>query len=296
MTLQQLRYFTTLGQHLHFGDAAKACLVSQPSLSQSITDLETELNMKLLDRSSRRVELTYAGKAFYNDAQKIIETIDKAILRAKRMDAGLEGEFRIGTHSGLLSESFLSKIASFKKKHETLDISLLQISMKSLNMALLHGSIEIALTRELDVIQHKGELSWTRLFQSRFGIVLRNDHPLAQCESIQFSELKDESFVFVDKEIAPNGYNKILQICASRGLTPRILQTTATMEIVCAMVKAGLGISILPDSALKYSTGDLKFIQLEGEDTYSNVVLVWRRRNMSPIVPLFLEEFGIEMP
>ena len=295
MTLQQLRYFITLGQYLHFGEAAKACFISQPSLSQSITDLETELNLKLLDRSSRRVELTPAGKVFYSDAQEIIKNADEAIIRARRADSGLDGAFKIGTLGGLSSVEFLTTIADFKNKYKTIDIMLMQSNMKSLNMGLLQGSLDVALTREFDIIHHSQELMWATLFQSRYGIVLRKDHPLAQCDTIQLPELKDEPFILVDKDVSPNAYNVSIQICTSRGLEPRILYTEPTLEIVCALVKAGMGISVQPDCALTYGEDKLKFIPIEGEDTYSDVVLAWRRRNMNPIVPLFLEEFELEI-
>ena len=295
MTLQQLRYFITLGEHLHFGEAAKACFISQPSLSQSITELEAELNLKLLDRSSRRAELTRAGKVFCDDAREIVKKVDEAIIRAKRTDAGMDGEFKIGTLGGLSGGAFLTSIANFKSKYNNLNISFLQTNMKALNIGLLQGNIDVVLTREFDIEHLSKELSWVALYQNRYGIVLRKGHPLTKRESVELSELKDEPFICIDKEVSPHAYRFSHKICTDRGLEPRILHTAPTLEIVCAMLKAGLGISIQPDCALIYGGGGLEFIPIEGEDTASDVVLVWRRRNMSPIVPLFLEEFGIEM-
>ena len=295
MTLQQLRYFVSLGQHLHFGEAAKACFVSQPSLSQSITELETELNLKLLDRSSRRVEFTRAGKAFYTDSQEIIKSLDEAITHAKRIDSGLDGDFRIGTLGGLSNGEFLTNVASFKKKNKTLNISLVQTNMKTIIISLLRGSLDIALTRDFDIIHHDQELDWFTLYQNRYGIIMRKDHPLAIKEDIQLLELKDEPFIFIDKEVSPNAYSFTLRLCASQGLDPRIIHTASTLESVCAMVQAGMGISIQPDCSLIYNTGNLRFIQIDSNEAYSSVVLAWHHRNISPIIPLFLEEFESNM-
>jgi DNA-binding transcriptional LysR family regulator len=295
MTVQQLRYFLAVAQYLHFGEAAKACFISQPSLSHSISELETELNLKLFYRDNRVIDLTPAGKVFCADIQSIITRLDDAVIRAKRAGSGYDGVLNIGSLGGLSAGKFPASIMAFKKKYPNLDVTLKQSNMKTLNMGLLQGTLDVALTRRIDVLQRSDELAWATLYQDRFGIVLRKDHPLAERTHIPFSELADEPFVFLDKEVTPNVYNYTLQLCTSRGLVPRIMHTATTLEIVCTLLKAGMGIAIIPDCALAYGSNELTFIEVEGEDTVSDVVLAWRRRDVNPIVPIFLEEFDIGM-
>jgi len=274
--------------------AAKASFVSQPSLSQAISELESELKLKLLDRNSRRVELTSAGKSFCEDAMVIIQSVDEAILKARRIASGMDGEFKIGTLGGLARSAFLTTVTNFKKRHETVDIKITQTNVNELNRALLKGDLDVALTREYNTAHYEQDLDWVPLWQDRFGIVLRKDHPLAQCESPDLSDFGNESFIFLDKNTSPNTYSFAYKICTSRELEPHVMHTASTLEIACTMLKAGMGVAVLPECALVYSVNDLRFIPVEGEDTYSAVVMAWRRQNMSPIVPLFLEEFDIE--
>lgn len=295
MTVQQLRHFIAVAQFLRFGEAAKACYISQPSLSHSISELEAELGPRLFYRDNRAVELTPAGKVFLTAAQDIVKLLDDAIIRAKRADSGFAGSLVVGSLGGLSAGTFPARINDFKKKYPNIDVALKLSNMKGLNMGLLQGSIDVALTRKIDVVHRSDELSWAQLYQDRFGIVLRRDHPLAERSGLSVGDLADEPFVFLDKDVTPNVYNYTLQLCTSRGLVPRIMQTGPTLEIVCTLLKAGMGVAIIPDCAMAYGADELKFIQIEGEDTISDVVLAWRQRNVNPIVPIFLEEFRIEM-
>jgi DNA-binding transcriptional LysR family regulator len=295
MTVQQLRYFIAVAQYLHFGEAAKACYVSQPSLSHSIAELESELNLKLLYRDNRSVELSPAGKVFFADAQDIVKRLDDAVIKAQRADSGYSGVLNVGALGGLSAGDFPASIARFKDKYPNIDVNLIQTNMKTLNLNLLTGELDVAITRRLDIIHRSDEIDYHTLFQDRFGIVMRADHPLAQRENLALTDLAGESFIFLEQSVTPHVYNHTLQLCTSRGLVPNITRTAATLEIACTLIKAGMGVGILPECAQAYSYGLLKFIPLDGDDALSDVVLAWRRRNVNPIVPVFLQEFGIDM-
>lgn len=295
MTVQQLRYFLAVAQYLHFGEAARACYVSQPSLSHSIAELESELNFKLLYRDNRSVELSPAGKVFFADAQEIVKLLDQAVERARRADSGYSGTLNIGALGGLAAQKLPAYIARFKKKYPNIDVNLTQTNMKTLNMNLLTGALDVAMTRKLDVIHRSDEIDWHTLYQDRFGIVARADHPLAARGETELEKWSGESFIFLDRGVTPHVYNYTMGLCTTRGLVPNITRTAPTLEIVCTLIKSGMGVAILPECAKAYAFDILEFIPLDGDDALSDVVLAWRRRNVNPIVPVFLQEFGIDM-
>lgn len=295
MTVQQLRYFIAVAQYLHFGEAARACYVSQPSLSHSILELEAELNLKLLYRDSRKVELSPAGKIFYNDAREIVCRLDDAVLKARRAESGFEGSITIGSLGGLAKSNFLDRIKDFRTRHPHADVVITQTNMKTLNMSLLKGELDVALTRKLDIIQRSDEIEWHTLYQDSFGIVTHKEHPLAKLRQVSPENLKNEEFIFLSQLVTPHVYNYTIQLCANRGFVPNITHTASTLEIACTFIKAGMGIGILPECAMAYSSGLLNFIPLEGEDVISDVVLAWRKGNVNPVVPAILEEFGISI-
>lgn len=294
MTVQQLKYFIAVAQTLHFGEAARACFVSQPSLSHSISELETELGLRLLYRDNRSVSLSPAGRVFYDDAVEIVRRLDDAVIKARRADAGYSGRLRIGTLGGLAAEKFPSSIASFKEKYPDIDVDLVQTNMKKMNTDIMRGELDIMLTRREDVIFRSNELDWHKLYSDRFCYVVRRDSALTGRAALEKSDIEKLPFIFLDPTITPNIYNHTLCLCTSRGFVPDIKRLAPSLEIACTLVKSGLGIAILPGCAEAYSSGSLKLIPLEGDDALSDVVLAWRRRNLSPIVPVFLEEFGID--
>ena len=292
LTVQQLRYFVALAQHLHFGIAAKACFVSQPALSHGISELEVELNCRLLYRDTRSVTLTPAGKAFYNETHDIIKCLDEAIAKAKKAESGYSGSFHIGALSGLSVDAFLSKILPFKLRYPDIDVNLTQPNMKMLNMGLLKGSLDIVLTRKCDIVSRSDELQWRTLYQDRFGILFHADSPLAKIENVHLADLANEPFVFFDPLVTPNVYDYVMRLCMARGLVPKTAYPAPALEFVCTLVKAGMGIAVVPGR----DYGDkLVFRPFEGDDALSAVVLAWKKRNMNPIIPIFLSEFDIDM-
>ena len=291
MTLQQLRYFIALGQHLHFGEAARACFVSQPSLSQSIADLEKEIEVPLFNRGNRSVQLTPAGSVFFTNVMEIIKLVDNAVIQAKRVNCGLSGHISIGILGGLSSGTFPASVKRFKDKYPNLDVDLQMVNMKTMNLHLLQGTIDIALTRKLDVENQSLDLDWITLYKDRFSLVVHRDHPLAASSRINLADLADQPFVFLAKDATPNTYNFTIALCAKRGLSPRIVYQAPTLEVLCTMLKAGMGCAIIPECASAYGSGELVFIEIDGEDTVSEVVLAWQRKNANSIIPLFLDEF-----
>lgn len=295
MTIQQLRYFIAVAQYLHFGEAAKSCFVSQPSLSRSILDLETELGIKLVNRNNKTVELTASGEAFYADAKELIKHIDHAVMHAKRADSGFSGSIRIGILSALVFGDFPSGIMRFRNKYPDIDVILSQDHMKTLHIGLLTGALDIALMRDTEIISYSDILRWAVFAPNRYCIVMRNDHPLAINSRLPLTALADEQFIMIEKDAIPNVFKDTLRLCISRGLVPNITLSAERMDLVCTMIRSGMGISILPDSATVYGVNDLKFIPIDGDDAVTNAVLAWRINNDNSVIPLFLAEFGIKM-
>src|SRR6476646_7711862 len=96
MELRHLRYFVGVGEEQHYGRAARRLGIAQPALSRQIQDLERELGFALFDRLPRGVKLSAAGKLFLDDAQRILQEVDEAKLRAERVASGKAGTLRIG--------------------------------------------------------------------------------------------------------------------------------------------------------------------------------------------------------
>src|SRR5512144_2418367 len=111
MELRHLRYFVAVGEEQHYGRGAQRLRVAQPALSRQIQDLEEELGLKLFDRLPRGVRISTAGKSFLEDARRILQQVDEATLRVKRVASGQSGTLRVGflesiSWHGVVPESF----------------------------------------------------------------------------------------------------------------------------------------------------------------------------------------------
>lgn len=122
MELRHLRYFVALADVLHFGRAAAALQIAQPSLSHQIRQLEEELRTPLLHRANRRVRLTDAGKAFLEEARQTIAQADRAAVIARRASRGELGTLRIGVAPWIDPAQVLASVKIFHARHPAIQL------------------------------------------------------------------------------------------------------------------------------------------------------------------------------
>src|SRR5882762_3514517 len=125
MELRHLRYFVAVGEEQHHGRAARRLRLAQPALSRQIQDLEQEIGFRLFDRLPRGVKINEAGKLFLNDARRILQEINDATARAKRIASGLAGTLRIGflesiSWHGIIPDS----IKDFRERRPDVELQL----------------------------------------------------------------------------------------------------------------------------------------------------------------------------
>src|SRR5437899_6914410 len=112
MELRHLRYFVAVGEEQHYGRGAKRLRVAQPALSRQIQDLEEEIGFKLFDRLSRGVKVSAAGKVFLEDARRVLQQVEEATRRAKRVASGQSGTLRVGFVDRLMHVCFRGGLKS----------------------------------------------------------------------------------------------------------------------------------------------------------------------------------------
>ncbi|MDR3296489.1 MAG: LysR family transcriptional regulator [Clostridiales Family XIII bacterium] len=287
MNIQQLHYFDVLAQYLNFSEASKHLFIAQPALSHSIACLETELKIRLFQRDTRSVRLTAAGTVFLHEVREILGRLDNAIEKAHQTDAGFSGSLNIGFLSTLIKQHFPDWIPPFQEKYPNLNLHFEQMYMAPLREALEQEFIDVAFTRSFDLVDSP-TLQWIKIYDEKSSLILREDHPLAQSD-IDFKALAKEPFIIIAPHISPYWHLKVIQICANRGFTPHFAHRPLSMETVYALLDAGLGVAILPNSGQVYNKGNLTFIDLEGEDAKIDVVIAWKKNNLNPAIPLFLD-------
>jgi DNA-binding transcriptional LysR family regulator len=243
--LRHLRYFRAVAEELHFGRAAERLHMAQPPLSQQILQLERELGVTLLVRSTRKVELTPAGEAYLKQVVAILDSVDEAGAQARRIAEGVEGHLAIGC-VGSATYSLLPRLVrALRDELPGVDVSVRGEMLAPAQIAaLLTGEIDLALLRP--PVEQPGVLVET-VRRDRLLVALPEGHALATRDDLSVSDLRDEEFV------AHAGHGRsvmssiLTAMCADAGFVPRIRHEVEETSTLVTLVSAGLGVAIVPE-------------------------------------------------
>lgn len=265
MELRHARYFLAVADELSFTAAAKRLNISQPPLSQQISDLEKELGARLFDRHSRSVRLTAAGLAFRRYAEAMLSQVAVARAEVRAIGHGRTGVLQVGTTNSVLYSGLSSRIARFKANHPDVEIRIHELPPQEQIDRLKSGRLDICFLRFApDDAGLRLELAW----KERMGIVVPPTHRLAARKSVNIGTLKDEEFVFY--RLSDSTYARyLLHCCVEGGFSPKIVQEVVEAFTVVSLVAAGLGVGFVPDSIGRNS--GLSYLPLHGKSPRADV-------------------------
>ncbi|KSS10676.1 LysR family transcriptional regulator [Pseudomonas aeruginosa] len=289
MELRHLRYFIAVAEELHFGRAAERLGISQPPLSQQIQALEEELGARLFERTTRRVELTDAGRLFLDESRQVLAQVDKAVLLARRAHLGELGELKIGfTSSAPFTSTIPSSIHAFRKAYPDVHLDLQEMSSRQVLKALLEESLQVGVIRPLAL---PDAVHWVELFREPLVAVLRADHPLAAGseDGLAIAALAEEPFVFFPRSYGTGLYDQVIALTRQAGFSPRIAQEASEAMTIIGLVSAGLGVSILPASFRRTRVDGVVYRTLSDPEATTAVWLVRRQNEGSPLALSFID-------
>jgi len=245
MELRHLRYFRAVAEELHFGRAADRLHIAQPPLSQQIRQLERELGVDLLVRSTRRVDLTPAGEAYLLRAVAILDAVDDAGRQAQRVADGSEGRLSIGC-VGSATYSLLPRLVrALREALPGVDVSVRGEMLAPAQItALLAGEIDLALLRP--TVEQPGVRTET-LRRDRLIVALPDSHRLADRDAVEVGELRDEEFVAHAGRGRSVMHSLLNAVCADAGFVPRVRHDVQETSTLVTLVAAGLGVAIVPE-------------------------------------------------
>lgn len=245
MELRHLRYFVAVAEQRHFGRAAVRLHMAQPPLSQQIRQLEAELGIELLRRTTRRVDLTDAGAAFLQRAREVLAAVDAASAEAQRIGAGLEGRLVVGC-VGSATYSLLPSLArTLREELPAVDFSFRgEMLVPAQATALLAGEIDLALLRP--PVDHPG-LVLTPLRRERLIVALPDGHPLARRKRLRVADLRDEDFIVHAGHGQSVMSGLVLALCRNAGFEPRVRQEVGETSTLVTFVASGLGVAVVPE-------------------------------------------------
>jgi LysR family transcriptional activator of glutamate synthase operon len=257
MELRQLRYFAAVARREHFTRAAEDLHVAQPALSQQIAQLERELQVRLFDRTSRRVRLTGAGRTLLETVERILADVESVTGEMHEYAGEVRGHVTLGTLQ-MLGELRLPKLLRrFHARYPLIEVALREGSTDELTAGLRARSLEIALVHFAEGAAPRGLVSES-LFVDELALAVPPGHRLATRRSVRFEELRDEAFVGFKPGTAIS--RTVAAAAAVHGFAPKVAFESGDALTVRALVAEGLGVTVLPREVAEIAGPEVRIV------------------------------------
>jgi DNA-binding transcriptional LysR family regulator len=294
MELRHLRYFTAVVQWKGYREAARHLYVAQPSISQAVSDLESELGIKLFSRDGRAARLTPEGEAFYEEAIKTLAQAARSIATAQRAAKGEIGTLGIG-FQGFSSSLFLPDlIRKYKARHPGVALRLVEDVPHGQDVAFDRGEIDIGFTRPPSADRSSSYQSLL-LFREPLVAALPKSRKVIT-RRLRIADLAGERFVVFQRTSSPEVFDTIVRVCNDNGFSPRLYHELNNMNSVLATVEAGEGVAIVPATAGSLRPDNISFYRLQPDQVRIDFVAAWQKKELSIALRSFLELLKEELP
>lgn len=284
--LRHVRCFILLAEELHFGRAAQRACMTQPAMSRLIRDLEEEVGVPLLARTTRSVELTEAGKAFLEDGRAALERLDRAVTTARRTASGEAGVLRIGYMDFAINGRLPEFLSAFSRYRPDIRLELTFTPTIQQQEALLAERIDIGFM--IGPFDQPGTASYT-FDDNRYVVLLPMTHPLSNARRLRLSDLADQPFVLGSGETWGAFRNAFFSICHRAGFTPRIAQQPSSSEGIFGLVAAGAGVSVYASCVRNLQRRGVAIRDLDDVPDKLITCAVWATPVRSPTLSVFTD-------
>lgn len=290
MNLRDLRYLVALADLRHFGRAAEACFVSQPTLSTQLKKLEEELDVALIERTSRHVMLTDIGREIAERARVVLREADQIKELAKRTRDPEAGTVRLGLFPTIGPYLLPHVVPRLRERFPKLTLLLVEEKTEDLLAALRDGRIDAAV---LALPIHDARLTHVELFDEPFLLAVPARHPFAKRRRIDVTDLAAQELLLLEEGHCLR--DQALSVCQTAGASETRGFRATSLETLRAMVAAGVGMTLLPALSVAPpvpGNDQIRLMRFANDAPHRRIGLFWRR---SSALGGFLERIAAEL-
>lgn len=272
MNIRDIHYMVTVADLRNFSMAAAQCHVSQPTLSNQIKKLEEQLNVTLFERTNKQVMVTEEGRAIIEAGRRLLRNADEIREIAALARDPLAGPFRLGAFPTLASYFFPQAIPQIKSSMPALQLILIEEKTDILISQLKEGKLDAAL---LAMPVADTQLISQHLFKDMFYLATAPKHPLSGKAHVSIRDLVNYKLLLLDEGHCLR--DQALEVCHMSGGIPVEDFRATSLETLRAMVKAGTGITFMPEIAIHEREEGICYIPIEDPAPMRTIGLVWRK-------------------
>ena len=278
MELQQIRYFLTLAEELHFWNSAEKLFITQSALSRQIKALEDEMGVQLFERSKRTVKLTKTGAFLQEQWLRMMDEIDRIHRQAKSIDEGTYGMVSIA-YPGSIAYGFLpALISAIANALPEVKLELVEPTDVSIEQLLLSHQLDLALRRDP---AENPALQSVILYSEHFSLIVPESHPLNEENFDSLAQVKDEKFILSGLHNKTFYVSSLQQLFRAYNFEPNVHIESDFGGMVLSLVAKGLGVSIMPSSYAISAPPGVRFINLPQK---TSLYAAWRKEDNSPVL------------
>jgi DNA-binding transcriptional LysR family regulator len=290
----QLRCFCAVAEELHFGRAAARMHMTQPPLSRQVQLLEHAVGVQLLARTSRRVALTAAGRVLYEDAARLLRLAGEAASAARRTGHGEAGRVVVGYTAVTGYRLIPQLLAAAGRAWPQIEIVLEEMVSSAQLRALEAGEIDLAVVRPLPAAT---DVQFAPATREPMVLAVPAGHRLAGKVRVKRADLAGEPLVMYSLKEGKYFHDRIAALFPAPGPQPRFVHHIGQTHTIMALVRAGIGLAIVPASAQELGFGNIVCKPLWRADAVAEVWLAWREDPRNPaqatIRGFFLQQIAV---
>ena len=277
VSLRQLRYFLEVVDAGGFSAAAERLFVAQSALSRQISELERELQAVLLERSSKGVTLTPAGRTFVAEARRVLTELEGSVALTRSVARGEQGTVRLAHSSSVPFAGVLPPaLYAHLEANPGVSVDISTLSSEQQQDEIEAGRIDMGLVR-LPVLRPAPSLVCETILRERLLLLVPAGHALAGKASVSVAALASEPFVSLPHRERGGLSYRVAQLCQQHGFFPVGARATSRKATLVNLVAAGFGVAIVPQSLAALAGPDVHRVALDDANADTEVALLRRR-------------------
>lgn len=277
ISLRHFRFFVAVAESGQVSKAAAALFTSQPAVTEAIKTLETDIGVKLFNRSPRGVTLTYEGAIFLQHAQSVLAAAADAMLAPQQIRHDMTGEFTLACTHTVAGYFVTPLLTRFRRIFPSIKINLVERDRPEIERRIVSGEVDIAVCL-LSPLQNLDQLETELLVSSKRRLWLPANHPLLERKRVTLRDIQSEPYVMLTIDDAEKTTRSYFE---AAGCQPNVIFRTSSMEAIRSLVAEGYGITILSDMVYRpWSLDGARLAATSISDPVPNmdIGLAWNRQ------------------
>ncbi|QHG85294.1 LysR family transcriptional regulator (plasmid) [Rhodococcus rhodochrous] len=285
MELRHMRYFSAVVEEGSFTRAAERLSMAQSPLSHQIRALERELGVQLLERTTRSITMTAAGRVFYDRCVALLDDAEDAMESARKADRGEMGALSLGFTGSATYDLMPNLVRAYRERNPLVELTLRSEMLTPVQVdALLDGTLSVGLLRPpvkspgiiVELLRHEPLL-----------VALPVQHPRAIATAIDLRDLATEPFIgYCDPSTM---HDTLIAACEQVGFVPSVRQQVAETSTLVALVAAGLGVALVPESVRHLRMNGVTYRPLRTPTVTAPLALAYREDTIGPLIRRYLD-------